>query len=403
MIGSSTERLEPSDLLTRRFVTLVVVLFAGAAFTSPLGSLLPAYVEEELQYPTWVTGALVAASLLVAGPLFLVGGALADTLGYKRTLLIGLAGSGICGFIFLAFNPAVLFGASVLIGVAFALHTAGAQSYLLGTVAAGRLGIGGALFFISVNLGGALGNVVFGPLADGWGYVTMGWAMVGGIVVIVVAASALLPGIEPPISAQRRTLLQSLTGYGPIVRRSRVRWLLGIRFLPTCMWGAATVAFPYLIFTATDSLSQPAFYTAASLLVATCGQLAIGRLCDHFGRRWPVRASAAAVLVFSLLAAVSASSLVGLWICGIGMTVSAWSLSTTMPGLMSEMSTPQEKGRIVGAAHLAWALGMVSGSAGAGWLLQFGPSVCYYVGSVCCAGAVVCAWRIFPALETTRT
>jgi MFS family permease len=169
---------------------------------------------------------------------------------------------------------------------------------------------------------------------------------------------------------------------------------LAIRFLPTCTWGASTVAFPHLLFKTTQTNQEPAFYTAASLIVAAFAQVLTGRLCDRLGLRWPVRLAAVALTLSCFLAALFADTRLGLWTCGIAVSASAWSLSTTMPALMSTMIEPHEKGRIVGAAHLAWAMGMGLGKYGGGLLLKIGPSAVYFAGCLFCVGAVVCAWAI---------
>lgn len=380
-------------LLNRRFVVLLLSVFSAGIFTAPVNALLPAYIER-LHYSTSLTGALGATSMAVAAVLFLVGGALADWLGYKRTLLLGLIVSCVCGLIFLLSAPLFLFGTSALIGVGFALESVGSQSYLLGAIPAKRLGIGAALFFVGYTLSSSLGSLIFGLVADAWGDQAMGCLIFVGLAVSAVATAVVLPNVPLPGAESRHTLMQTLRGYHRLLTRPQVRLLLAIRFLPTCMWGAALLTFSYLIYVETGTYSGPAFYNCVSLFIAACAQIFTGQFCDRFGLRVPIRVASISLLICALLTAVFAGSLLGLWIFGIAMTSSAWSLSTTMPALMNRVSSAGDKGRIVGAAHVAWGLGMAVGQLGAGWLIKFEPSACYYVGSLFCAGTVVCAWRI---------
>lgn len=382
-----------AELFNRRFVSLLTIVLFSSAMMAPLSALLPAYVEKELSLPPRFTGALDATPMIIAMVLFLIGGALTDMFGYKRTLLIGLAGMGVSGAVFLLVSLPLLFTAFVLIGIGWVLQTAGSQSYLLSVTAASRMGMGGALFFIAFTAGSSLGSVIIGPVAEYWGYSVMGYIMISGMAVVILLGLVLLPEVAPPAGAHQRSLRTSFAGYVNLWIRPQVRWLLAVRFLPTCAWGAATVAYPYLIFVATGTERQPAYYTATSLAVSACAQILTGRTCDRIGVRWPVRIAPIAMLISCLLTAIWADSLWALWVFGIALSASAWSLSTTMPVLMNSMAAGQERGKIVGATHLAWALGMGAGKFAAGWLLEIDPSACYIAGSALCAATAVWAWR----------
>lgn len=382
------------ELYHRRFVLLLGVSLAAAVFTAPLTALLPAYVEEQLDLLPRFTGLLAAAQMSVAAALFPIGGALADHVGYKRTLILGLTGGAVSGLVFLVSSSPLLVTAAAVIGAGFALQTVGGQSYLLRVTHGSRLGIGAALFFIGSTLGGSLGSLAIGPMADRWGYRAMGGVMFGGMMMVIVVALLFLPAVPLPDVSRRRTWRSGFAGYGDLLRRSQVRWLLAVRFLPTFTWGMAIVAFPYLLFVHTGTERQPAFYTAASLAVAAAAQVVTGQMVDRFGVLWPMRMTPICLVLSCGCAAIWVDSLFGLWVFGIAMTASVWSLSTTMPALMSTMSTEHEKGRIVGAAHVAWALGMALGGISAGWLLELDRSVCYQAGFIFSVATVMCAWHV---------
>ena len=109
--------------LVSRFVVLLAIVVLAGALSAPVESLLLAYVEEQLAEPLRGTGALDANFMVVASVVFLVGGALADSLGSKRTVLVGLIGTGAWASVLLS-GP--LFGVvSNLIGAGFAFRTVG--------------------------------------------------------------------------------------------------------------------------------------------------------------------------------------------------------------------------------------------------------------------------------------
>ncbi|MEE2754530.1 MAG: hypothetical protein VX910_11150, partial [Candidatus Latescibacterota bacterium] len=77
----------------------------------------------------------------------------------------------------------------------------------------------------------------------------------------------------------------------------------------------------------------------------------------------------------------------GLYVWGIIAAASAWSLSTTMPGLIQLIARDEEKGKLVGTAHSVWSAGMLIGNLGGGWLVNFRPGMPFFIGSGLCAGA----------------
>ncbi len=379
--------------MRRRLSVLLLSMAAASFFSAPLWALLPAYVESALRAPTTITGLLRAVSMATAGVVFAVGGAVADGLGSRRAYLIGLAALGSSGFVYLAAGLPLLLGLSILIGVGNAFLTTGGQSYLMRTAPDARIGTGASLYFISMILGQAAGSAVFGFVADHGGYRLMGWILVGGMAATILGAAMLLTDAERT-ERPGQGASSILAGYGDLLGRREIRWLLAVRFLPTCMWGASWVAIPYLMFVATGSNQTAGYYTMSTLLVAAAVQYPVGRWCDRVGPRRCVIFAASAIPVTSLVAALFVGSTTGLWLCGIAYTSAAWSLSTMMPPLMNTISTGEERGRIVGIAHVAWALGMGVGMYGAGWLLTFSAAAPFYVGTAFCLATVYCAWRV---------
>ena len=390
-----------SDLLNRRFVTQWIISFCNGALTAPTYSLLAIYVESVLHHPPIFSAGLRAALLVLGGLVSILGGALSDNIGRKQTYLIGLTGPVLSGFMFFSDSPAALVALCVYSGVCWGFQTTASQSYMMDAVSGRSLGFGAAVYFIGFTLGNALGNLVIAPLADTLGFRAMGGIMVGGMAALFVGTAIFLPGGRPGgLRSSQGAFRKTMGGYSGLLRQPVVLMLLGVRYLPTCYWGVATLLIPLLIFRAAGTNAAAAHYTAVSLVIAACFQVAAGRLCDRFGRRRPILIASSAVTLSALGAALYAQSLVGLYVFGVIGAASAWSLSTTMPGLMNDIAGEEEKGRIVGAAHLAWSLGMTSGNLGGGWLVEVHPGLPFYGVTAFCTVSLALAWgicqRIYP-------
>ncbi len=383
------------DLLNRRFVTLWIISFSSGAFTAPAFSLLAIYIESVLQKPPIFSAGLRAALLVVGGFVAILGGALCDSIGRKHTYLLGMTGGVLAGLLFISTSPSVLIVLCLYNGICFGFLTTASQSYMMDSVSGRSLGLGAAIYFIGNTLGHSTGNFILAPLADTVGFRILGWIMTGGMSALFFGTLFLLPGSQPNFAGQpQRSVRKTLAGYPDLFQRPLPLMLMGLRFLPTCYWGAATLLIPLLIFRATGTSTAAAHFSAVSLIVAACFQLVVGRLCDRFGRKRPVLIASFFVTLSALGTGICIRSFEGLYLFGVIGAASAWSLSTTMPGLINDIVGPEEKGRMVGAAHLAWSLGMTSGSIGGGWLVTFQPALPFYITSILCALAFFLAWRI---------
>ena len=383
-----------AGLLNRRFIALLVVSFFSSFVSSPLYSLLPVYVDRALLRPPIFSGFLKALFLILGGLFAVPAGMLCDTLGIKRVFLLGILGPLLAGCVFLTADPYLLTTLCIGLGITFGFSSTGGQSYLLGAVAPSVLGIASAGYFLGSTLGTASGSLFAGPIADSMGYEALGHTALIAAVCLVGSAALLVPRLprsaETPPSAMR-----SLAGYVSLLRRREVRLLLGIRYLPTCYWGIVTLLIPLLISRISGTNTSATTYTAISLTVAGGFQILTGRLCDRIGRWRPILIAATCVALSALGLALTGHTLAGLYIFGVVASASAWSLSTTMPGLLQITAHEGEKGRVVGIAHVAWSAGMLSGNLGGGKLIEWGSALPFGIGFVLCLGAVACGVGLY--------
>ncbi|HEY8744589.1 MAG TPA: MFS transporter, partial [Chloroflexota bacterium] len=192
--------------------------------------------------------------------------------------------------------------------------------------------------------------------------------VVASLTVIVVTGWRLPP---PPAAAvgPRSSLTATVRGYRTIWQRYEVRLLVGLRCMPTCYWGAATLLVPLLLYRASHLPSTAALYSGISLALAATCQLLTGRIADRVGRRAPALFLTSCIVLSALLLGLFSGSLAGLYVFGIFGACSAWSLSVLMPGLIKELSEPGEEGRTLALTHFVWSGSMLLGSLGAGALV----------------------------------
>ena len=381
-----------SPLFNKRFIALLIISFFSSFVSAPLNSLLPVYVESELARAPIFSASLRAVFLILGGVFAVPAGRLADSWGVKRVYIIGVLGPILTGSIFFTGDPLLLTFLCTGIGLSFGFNSAGGQSYLISAAPASVIGMASAGYFLGNTLGAASGNLLAGPIADALGFQTLGvCATIAGIGLILLTI-LILPTIPAPESSGGD---RTLSGLIKLVKRADIRLLLGIRYLPTSYWGAVTLLLPLLIYRLTGTNTAATTFTAISLSIAALFQILTGRLCDRIGRWKPILISATLVAVSALGLALTGDTLWGLYTFGILAAASAWSLSTTMPGLIQLIADEGEKGRVVGAAHLSWSLGMLSGSLGAGKLIEWGTAWPFGIGFLCCLGALLCGIGLY--------
>ena len=383
------------NLAGRTFLALCLVSFLNSFAVAPFVSLFPVYVEADLGRLPLFTANLRALMLVLGGVSAMIGGWLCDTVGRKATLLIGLAGSVFNGLIFRWSDPAVLTALIFLIGSASGPWSTAGQSYLITSVNARRLGMGGAVYFLCNTAGNALGSLVTGLLKENWTFGQIGTAMTIAMAMTLVLALVVLPSRQVPLSrGYSQPRLNLWPAYRTLLRRRDVHLLVGLRFLITSFWGMATLLLPLLVYRTSASEAMAAYYAAVSLALAAGVQLLTGFLQDRYGRFWPLMAAASGVVASTLGLGFFCYSLPGLFLFGTTLTCTAWAVSTLIPALINDIAAPDEKNRLVGLGHMVWSAAMVAGGIAGGWLVEIQPALPFFTGTFLTAGGTLCAWHL---------
>jgi MFS family permease len=381
---SLAQKTMPSGRLSPA-VVLWALQFLGGLAGAPAYALLAIYIEQSLHQAPLFTASLRSIQLALGGLSAPFAGVLADRIGYKPAYLWGMTSTVAACAVFLTGQPLLLVCLFFYSGLLGSLQTTAGQAYLMEASRRSRLGIASAGYFLGGTLGTALGSAAAGRFLGtasgnslghlGSGLLSAsryppGFGSLGAISTLL--ALALIAGglLLPPVKrrAAPRSVELTPSALAPMLGRREVRLLLGIRFLPTCYWGAVTLLVPLLLFRLTRNAATAGAYAGISLALASACQILTGRVCDRFGLRLPVLIAPTGITLSALGLAWGARSVPALWVFGVLGACSAWSLSTTMPLLIDDASGPGEKGRIVGLTALAWNAGMLSGNQVAGKL-----------------------------------
>lgn len=378
-----------APLLTPGFLGLLLAWFAFGLCSAPAKPLLPVYVDAVLHRPPLFTSTLLSLQLASGALGALVGGSVADAAGRKLALLVGSLAGPLAAVLFLTRAPLLMLALSLVLGMLSSIQTIGGQTYLMGAVRQVRLGFASALFFIGSTLGTSLGNLLAAPALDRWGFNVVAAAMIVASFLTIAMTARFLPA--PPRDAPKAGSAGAVRGYATIMRRREVRLLIGLRCMPTCYWGAATLLVPLLLYRVSHLPSTAAFYSGLSLALAACCQILTGRLADRVGRRFPAVVLTTCIVASALLLGLFSGSLTGLYVFGIFGACSAWSLSVLMPGLIKELSAPGEEGRTLALTHFVWSGSMLLGSVGAGALVVVNSGLPFLIAAMLNVAAVAFA------------
>jgi MFS family permease len=352
----------------------------GGMMLSPHFAFFPLYVKE-LGYSA-ILIARIAAAKQVAGLIAsLIGGTLSDSLGRKRTLLLGNFGYLLSSFAFLIASPNWIGLLWAISGFGLGLHTLGGQSYLMDAAAPNYLGLISALFNWGYTFGGALSSPVVGLILERGSYGLLAWAMIVFSMCTIAVNQFILP--RSPVERQARsTGLRSLFGYGDIATRSTVLILAVLRFLPTLYYATMLILIPLLLDAAGASKTTIAWYATTSWVMASLAQAVVGRAADRWGPKSPTVMTFAALLISAFGTGLWPSSLWTVLVFGTTGTAAAWSLSTLLPSLVAQDTVPEECGRVLGFIHLWWNLAMIVGSMAGGALYEIASGLPFFVAGV---------------------
>ena len=402
-----------------RVSLLLLLQLLSGIVSAPCSTFLPVYLNELGRTAVFISMVFSVQRIVALGS-SLVGGTLSDFLSRKQALLLGQAGLVAATMVFVSPFSAVIIVLWSLNGFGVSLNTLGGQSYLLDNANHTHLGMITAFYFWGYTLGAAIGNPLAGVLLGKTGYVALGVSLAGlGLLTLGVTAR-LLPASsndenragrrdqDAPDSAQHTETRGSgtsprksgLFGYGELALRPAVLLLAFLRFLPTFCYGMMTIFIPLLLIRAEATTGIIALYATTSSLCAALAQLAVGRIADKTGPKWPSVTAYTVLLSSSACVGVFSERLWSVFFFGVVGIAAAWSLSVLLSPLVARATEASERGRVLGFIHLFWNAAMILGSLVGGVLYEVWTGLPFIVGAaavVACPPLVIVFFRLVRA------
>ncbi|MFC8273226.1 MDR family MFS transporter [Streptomyces sp. NPDC057271] len=295
---------------------------------------------------TYVLGALGAGNLL--GPA--VGGVLADRVGRRPTMLLGLIGSAAAqGALFVAPGVWTMAAAALLISAMGALVGPAAYALMADAVDADRRQRAYALFGWGVNIGTAVAGVLGGFLAAE-GYWLLFAVDAGTMLIYAVVVATRLK--EPRRTEAARGAGDGI-GYGVVFRDRLALALLPLFGIQLFVYSLTEVALPLAV---QDSGLSPAVYGAMAavnaILVVALQPFVTARL-TRLPQLW-VQAAGSVLIAVGVALTGLADGIVGFTV-----SVVVWSLGEVVVAgiaatVVANLAPPHARGRYQGAFSWTW-------------------------------------------------
>ncbi|MEU1665741.1 MFS transporter [Streptomyces sparsogenes] len=296
---------------------------------------------------TYVLGALGAGNLL--GPA--LGGLLADRIGRRSTMLIGLLGASAAqGALFAAPGVTTMAAAALLISAAGAMIGPAAYALLADSVDAGRRQRAYALFGWGVNIGTAAAGVLGGFLAA-HGYWLLFTVDVATMLIYAAIVATRLRETRP--ARQEKAPAADGVGYGVVLRDRLLLALLPLFGIQLFVYSLTEVALPLAI---RDSGLSPAVYGAMAavnaVFVVALQPLATATLARL--PQLPVQAAGSVLIAVGVALTGVADG-----VAAYTVSVVVWSLGEVVvagiaAAMIADLAPAHARGRYQGAFQWTW-------------------------------------------------
>jgi MFS family permease len=339
---------------------------------------------------SYVLGALGAGNLI--GPA--VGGLLADRLGRRTTMLVGLLGAAAAqGALFVAPGVATMAAAALLLSAAGTSVSPAAFALLADSVDPARRQRAYALFGWGVNIGTAAGGILGGFLAA-HGYWLL-FAVDAGTMLVYAAVVAVRVSERRPAAAEKSGRADGNgdgVGYGVVLRDRLLMTLLPLSGIQLFVYSLTEVALPLAIH---DSGLSPAVYGAMAavnaVLVVVLQPFATARLAGL--PQLPVQCAGGVLIAVGVALTGVADS-----VTGYAVSVVVWSLGEAAvagigAAVVANLAPAHARGRYQGAYGWTWGVARFAAlTLGVAVYTSVGPAALWWsalLGGLFASGAIL--------------
>ena len=268
----------------------------------------------------------------MGGLISVTAGALADRLGHRLVLVIGILGFSAGLLQYLTGVPWLLVALAVVLGLAHGMRSTSGQSLSVDGIQppVGRRGHS-RLFLGRERLACQPVPPWPGRSSRDSALPPTRWLGLGLNLVPAIITLRYLRDVRPerPAGGADR-------GTWNVLMRREV-WLMGgLRFASTAFWGIWSLALPLLMFRATASVLPPALlYGTVGMSLAAVSQFLIGHWSDRGGRIVPVYVVLGLQFVLAIVASLAWQSTPVLILTGIAGVVTGWTMSVLVLGVVA--------------------------------------------------------------------
>jgi MFS family permease len=329
--------------------------------------------------------ACYGAGSLISQPL---GGWLADRVGRRQTMVIGLVASAVALGVLGVSRPVWALGASaILVGLAMDIYRPAASAAVADLVSPAARPRAFALVYWAINLGVSVSGVLGGFLAErGW------WLLFVLDALTCLAFAALIARGVPDVASAHPE--HDSGGYGPVLRDRLAVMLSALTLVSACVYIQAYVTLPLAI--ARDGLPPSAYgiaYAVNPIAIIAIQPLTLGWL----SARPPVTVFAASIAVlgagFGLTgfahSTVAYAATVFVW------TMGEIAFNAVMPTIVNSIAPAHLRGRYNGLIGLAYGASALIGPLAGTAALEAGRWVvwggCFAVSFAVAAAALAVA------------
>jgi MFS family permease len=352
----------PADppLFTRSFTVICLATFFFYASFYLILPVMPLYVAA-MGATSFQIGLVIGLFAMMAMVLRPPTGWIIDTRGCRVVLVAGMAIFLLAslGYV-IAHSVGAVLALRVFHGMGMGLFPTAATVVVAEVAPPARRGEAMGWFGIANSVGLILGPAVGMPIAAGAGFRTL-FLVAGGVALVGLVCIGMLPRIgRVPAQIARPPRPQDF--FSPAAVLPAV--LLLFLYVP---YGAMLAFIP--IVAADRGLGNPGtFYTAFALAVLLIRSRA-GHVSDRRGR---IAVIIPGLLVASVAFAILALTSGRIWVL-VGAAIYGFGFGSVQPALMAltaDRVPPEERGKAMGTFYTAWELGIMTGSTGAGLLLE---------------------------------